>query len=68
MKKPTTPIKQPFEKIKVLIMNQGIRFRLGLFFLLVSLLPLLALGFFSYYKSSSTNKGSHNPLFERNNQ
>lgn len=56
MKKPTTPIKQPFEKIKVLIMNQGIRFRLGLFFLLVSLLPLLALGFFSYYKSSSTIK------------
>lgn len=56
MKSSTMPLMRQFDKIKILIMNQGLRFRLGLFFLLVSLLPLLTLGFFSYYKSSSTIK------------
>lgn len=56
MKSSFMSLKKQFDRIKILIMNQGLRFRLGLFFLLVSLLPLLALGFFSYYKSSSTIK------------
>lgn len=43
-------------KIKYSVMKKGLRLRLSLFIMLVSLLPILALGFFSYYKSSSTIK------------
>lgn len=37
-------------------MDRGLRFRLVVFLAIISLLPLLTLGFFSYYKSSSTIK------------
>lgn len=42
------------KKINALLMNRGLNFRLILSFTLISLVPLLALGFFSYYKSSNT--------------
>lgn len=41
-------------KIKVLFMNQGLRYKLIVFFTFISLVPLLALGFFSYYKVFNT--------------
>ncbi len=42
------------EKLTELIMNQRLRFRISMVFMLVSLVPLLTLGFFSYYKYSQT--------------
>lgn len=43
-----------WDRIKNAIMDRGLQFRLVLLFAFVSLVPLLALGFFSYYKSSNT--------------
>lgn len=43
-----------YDRIKNVIMGRGLQLRLVLLFALVSLVPLLSLGFFSYYKSSNT--------------
>ncbi len=40
--------------IERIFMNQGLQFRIAFSFTLISLIPLLALGFFSYYKSAGT--------------
>ncbi len=43
-----------YDRIRNIIMGRGLQLRLVLLFALVSLVPLLSLGFFSYYKSSNT--------------
>jgi two-component system, sensor histidine kinase YesM len=42
------------KKITLTMMNLGLRFRLGLSLSLISLVPLLGLGFFSYYQTANT--------------
>lgn len=72
MKNQFKPLKLKLHNIIVFIMNRGLKFRLVFFFLLVSLLPLLTLGFFSFYKSSGaikdvTSRYSNDIINEINN-